>query len=88
MGQAAVQLAAETSPMDSSTLRSRSLRLLGYTNNELTAEQRGAALTLVAGQAARGALAVDHEVVPLGDVAAAWARQAAGKASGRIVLTP
>ena len=80
--------AAETSPIDSSTLRSRSLRLLGYTNNELTAEQRGAALTLVAGQAARGALTVDHEVVPLAEVAAAWTRQATGAASGRIVLTP
>jgi hypothetical protein len=62
--------------------------LLGYTNNELTAEQRGAALTPVAGQAARGALAVDHEVVPLAEVAAAWTRQATGAASGRIVLTP
>ena len=31
---------AETAPIDSSTLRSRSLRVLGYTNNELTPEQR------------------------------------------------
>ena len=28
--------AGETAPIDSSTLRSRSLRVLGYTNNELT----------------------------------------------------
>jgi NADPH:quinone reductase-like Zn-dependent oxidoreductase len=80
--------AAETCPIESSTLHSHSLRLLGYTNNELTPEQRGAALTAIAEQATRGALAVDHEVVPLDDIAAAWTRQAAGVASGRIVLTP
>ena len=36
--------AAETAPLDSATLRSRSLRVLGYTNNELTPAQRAAAL--------------------------------------------
>ncbi|WP_214368759.1 zinc-binding alcohol dehydrogenase family protein [Pseudonocardia sp. H11422] len=80
--------AAETCPIDSSTLRSRSLRLLGYTNNELTREQRGAALTTVAEHAARGTLTVAHEIVPLDDVAAAWQRQVCGAAAGRIVLTP
>jgi len=79
--------ASETCPLDSSTLRSRSLRLLGYTNNELTVAQRSAAVVAVAEQAARGALTVDHEVVALDDAAAAWERQASGVASGRIVLT-
>jgi NADPH2:quinone reductase len=79
--------AAETCPLDSSTLRSRSLRVLGYTNNELTPEQRSAALTAVADHAVRGALVVAHEIVPLDEVAGAWERQAAGTASGRIVLT-
>jgi NADPH:quinone reductase-like Zn-dependent oxidoreductase len=80
--------AGETCPIDSSTLRSRSLRLLGYTNNALTPEQRGAALRIVAEHAARGALTVAHEIVPLDDVAAAWQRQASGAAAGRIVLVP
>ncbi len=80
--------ASETSPLDSSTLRSRSLRVLGYTNNALTREQRADALTAVAGHAARGELTVAHEVVPLEDVADAWRRQVAGTAAGRIVLTP
>jgi NADPH2:quinone reductase len=80
--------AAETCPIDSSTLRSRSLRLLGYTNNELTRAQRAAAVTAVAQFAARGALTVAHETVPLDDAADAWRRQGAGQASGRIVLTP
>jgi NADPH:quinone reductase-like Zn-dependent oxidoreductase len=80
--------AGETCPLDSSTLRGRSLRLLGYTNNALTREQRAAAVTAVAEHAARGALTVAHEVVPLGDAAAAWQRQAEGRAAGRIVLRP
>lgn len=79
--------AAETSPIDSSTLRGRSLRLLGYTNNALTREQRAAAVTAIAGHSARGELAVAHEVMPLADVAAAWRRQAEGAVAGRIVLT-
>jgi NADPH:quinone reductase-like Zn-dependent oxidoreductase len=80
--------ADERSPIDSSTLRSRSLRLLGYTNNSLTREQRAAAVTTVAEHAARGALRVAHEAVPLSDAGAAWLRQAEGKTDGRIVLTP
>jgi NADPH:quinone reductase-like Zn-dependent oxidoreductase len=80
--------AAETCPIDSSTLRSRSLRLLGYTNNELSRPQRRAAVSAVARYAAGGALAVAHEAVPLDDAADAWRRQGAGQASGRIVLRP
>jgi NADPH:quinone reductase len=80
--------AGETCPLDSSTLRGKSLRLLGYTNNALTREQRAAAVTAVAEHAARGALAVAHEVVSLVDAAAAWQRQADGGAAGRIVLRP
>ncbi len=80
--------AAETSPVDSSTLRSRSLRLLGYTNNELTPEQRRSALTRIVEEAAAGRLHVAHERVPLADAPEAWSRQAAGVAAGRIVLTP
>lgn len=80
--------AGDTCPLDSATLRSRSLQLLGYTNNELTPEQRAEAVVTVAGHAAAGELAVDHEVVPLADAASGWARQAAGDASGRVVLVP
>ncbi|GAA0588413.1 zinc-binding dehydrogenase [Actinomadura livida] len=80
--------AGETCPIESATLRGRSLRLLGYTNNELTAEQRAAAIGFVAARAAAGELSVAHETVPLADAAAAWRRQAAGAAEGRIVLIP
>ncbi|MEU7693440.1 zinc-binding dehydrogenase [Microbispora hainanensis] len=80
--------AGETCPIDSSTLRSRSLRLLGYTNNELTPEQRAASIVFVAEQAALGRLSVAYETIPLDDAGAAWERQASGTASGRIVLIP
>ena len=80
--------AGEAATFDSATLRSRSLRVLGYTNNELTAAQRSDAVTRVAAAVADGTLAVAHETVPLDDVTAAWSRQAAGDASGRIVLIP
>ncbi|MGW6443364.1 quinone oxidoreductase family protein [Lentzea sp. NPDC055074] len=75
--------AGETSPITSSTLRSRSLRLTGYTNNELTPQQRADAISVIARHAAAGALTVDHEVVPLADVAEAWHRTT----HGRVVLS-
>jgi NADPH:quinone reductase-like Zn-dependent oxidoreductase len=74
--------AAETSPIDSSTLRSGSLRILGYTNNELTPEQRRAALGHVVREAVAGRLTVAHERVPLADAPRAWSRR------GRVVLVP
>lgn len=72
----------------SAVLRARSVSVLGYTNNALTPAQRREALTTVAGHAAAGRLAVDHEAVPLADVAAAWRRQATGDPGVRLVLTP
>jgi len=81
--------ADEHCPLDSATIRSRSLRLLGYTNNELTREQKAGAVTAVAQHAANGELAVAHEVVPLEDAADAWQRQAEGRTTGRrLVLVP
>ncbi|TDQ00157.1 quinone oxidoreductase family protein [Labedaea rhizosphaerae] len=80
--------AAETCPLDSATLRGKPLRLLGYTNNELTTRQRADAIGVLAGHAAAGELSVTHEVVPLAEVGAAWQRQRDGAASGRIVLRP
>jgi NADPH:quinone reductase-like Zn-dependent oxidoreductase len=78
--------AGATAVFDSATLRSRSLRVLGYTNNELTADQRREALTALLGHAARGELSVDHEVVPLDRVAQAWDAQQSGRAGVRLVV--
>jgi NADPH:quinone reductase-like Zn-dependent oxidoreductase len=76
--------AAETAPLDSATLRSRSLRVLGYTNNELTPPQRAAALSHVVAEASAGRLTVAHEPVPLVDVAGVWSRTS----GDRVVLVP
>jgi NADPH2:quinone reductase len=80
--------AAEHAPLDSSTIRGRSLQVLGYTNNALTREQRATALSAVARHAAAGELTVAHEVVPLEDATEAWQRQAEGRTTGRLVLVP
>ncbi|WP_396454368.1 zinc-binding alcohol dehydrogenase family protein [Actinomadura sp.] len=80
--------ADETCPIESSTIRGKSLRLLGYTNNELSAAQRASSVAFIAAEAAAGRLAVAHETAPLEDAAAAWRRQRDGRAEGRIVLTP
>ena len=78
----------DVAEFSSAVLRSRSAEVLGYTNNALTAEQRRAAVTAVAEHAAAGRMAVAHELVPLGEVADAWRRQASGDAGVRLVLTP
>ncbi|MEV4706059.1 zinc-binding alcohol dehydrogenase family protein [Actinoplanes sp. NPDC049316] len=75
--------AGETAPVDSATLRSGSLQILGYTNNSLTTAQRSASLGLIAGHAAAGRLTVAHETVRLDDVGAAWSRR-----DIRMVVTP
>ncbi|MFD3456168.1 zinc-binding alcohol dehydrogenase family protein [Streptomyces sp. NPDC058691] len=80
--------AAETCPLDSGTLRSRSLRVLGYTNNELSPARRAASLAEIARRSAEGGLSVAHERVPLDALPDAWRRQAAGTANGRVVLLP
>jgi NADPH2:quinone reductase len=80
--------AGERAPITSSVLRGRSLRVLGYTNNELTPEQRRDALLRVVDEANAGRLHVAHEVVPLRAATDAWTRQSSGQTAGRIVLTP
>src|SRR6201996_6973676 len=79
--------AAETAPIDSATVRSRSLCPLGYTNNELTPTQRADAFNAVLSLAAAGRLTVGYESVPLDGIAKAWTRQARGEAPVRIVIT-
>ncbi|PRY45032.1 zinc-binding dehydrogenase [Umezawaea tangerina] len=80
--------AGRTCPLDAAVLYGRSLRLLGYTNKELTGAQQGEAVGVVAGAVARGELVVAHEVVELGEVTGAWERQEAGVVRGRVVLVP
>jgi NADPH:quinone reductase-like Zn-dependent oxidoreductase len=81
-------LSGDNAEFSSAVLRSRTASVLGYTNALLTADQRRGALDAVLGHAAAGRLTVAHDMLPLADVATAWARQASGDAGGRLVLIP
>jgi NADPH:quinone reductase-like Zn-dependent oxidoreductase len=78
--------AGASATFDSAALRSRSAAILGYTNNDLTREQRRDALHEVLTRAAAGRLHVQHEVVQLDAVADAWSRQSDGSARVRMVV--
>jgi NADPH:quinone reductase-like Zn-dependent oxidoreductase len=78
----------DTAAFSSASLRSRSIEILGYTNNSLTAEQRRTAITEICRHASAGDLTVAHRVHPLSQVEEIWRRQASGEADGRLVLTP
>jgi hypothetical protein len=69
----------------SAHLRSHTASILGYTNNDISVEQRREALLAVLRETQTG-LTVEHDVLPLEDVADAWSSQAAGTAARRIVL--
>jgi NADPH:quinone reductase-like Zn-dependent oxidoreductase len=78
----------DVAEFSSAVLRSRSADVLGYTNNALSPAERADALLALTGHAAEGRISVAHEVLPLAAVSDAWARQAAGRAAARLVLTP
>ncbi len=78
----------DTAVFSSAVLRSRSIEVLGYTNNSLTVEQRRGAVAAVCGHACDGRLAVSHEVHRLDEVEEVWLRLASGDAGGRFVLRP
>jgi NADPH:quinone reductase-like Zn-dependent oxidoreductase len=80
--------AGDAATFSSAALRSRSISVLGYTNNSLSATQRAQALTSVAALAADGKLSVAHTVQPLDRVADAWLATAAGRAAPRWILLP
>jgi NADPH:quinone reductase-like Zn-dependent oxidoreductase len=72
--------------LSSAVLRSRSISVLGYTNNSLQPVQRADALNSVLGEAAAGRLAVVRTVLPLSDCAVGW--QQAAASGPRVVLEP
>lgn len=78
--------AGPTATFSSAHLRSGSREVRGYTNNDLTAEQRRDALAAIEEHAAAGRLRVPFEEFALDDVAEAWSRQARGDVAGRAVV--
>ena len=80
--------ASEEATFSSALLRSRSIEILGYTNNAITVAQRLDAVTEICRHAALGHLGVAHEVRPLADIAEVWNLQASSSTAARFVLTP
>ena len=78
--------AQDVAEFSSAILRGRTIGILGYTNNAISAEQRTEALTHVLALAERGAASVDHRAMTLTDCDRAW--EAACRSGPRIVITP
>ena len=78
--------AGDTATFSSSSLRSKSASVLGYTNNSLRPEQRAEAVTAVLGHAQAGLISVQHTVLPLADCADGWQLTVDG--GTRVVLAP
>lgn len=79
---------SEGASFDSAILRSRSHQIVGYTNNDLSADQRRSALLAVLDLAARNLWHVEHEVVALEHIHEAWGGVADGSQRRRVVVTP
>lgn len=78
--------ADDAAEFSSAVLRSRSIEVLGYTNNALEPGQRAAAVRAVVAHAGSGALGVAHQTLPLREVAEGWRRTMEG-AGDRVVVT-
>ncbi|WP_239143455.1 quinone oxidoreductase family protein [Actinoplanes philippinensis] len=71
--------AGATAPIDSATLRSGSLQILGYTNNALSPRRRADMITEIAAHATAGRLTVTHEAIPVTATEDAWERDDPGR---------
>jgi len=66
--------AAPAATFSSAALRSTMTSVIGYTNNALSPEQKAAALAEILGHAAAGRITADRRILPLHQIADAWAR--------------
>lgn len=80
--------AGDAATFSSAGLRSRSISVLGYTNNSLSPAQRATAVEAVADLGASGRLHVAHTAGPLSGIGDAWTATARGRATPRRVLLP
>jgi NADPH:quinone reductase-like Zn-dependent oxidoreductase len=82
--------ASDQATYSSAVLRSRTASVLGYTNNALTSDQRGEAITAVLGHAAAGRIRMQYDVRPLAEVEQVWTSKVAGESESevRCVLVP
>jgi NADPH:quinone reductase-like Zn-dependent oxidoreductase len=80
--------AGDEAVFSSAVLRSRSVSVLGYTNNSLSAAQRADAIEAVLAHAAAGRIGVQYAERPLTDVEDAWRHETTGGSGLRCVLLP
>jgi NADPH:quinone reductase-like Zn-dependent oxidoreductase len=78
---------SEVATFDSATIRSRRLKIVGYTNTGLTPAEIAAALGAIFDHCAGGRMHIEFDQVPLANVADAWQRQRMG-VDRRQVLIP
>src|SRR2546423_1074347 len=69
------QSAGAEATLTSSSIRGRSLAILGYTTYAVPQEQKAAAYRRLVQEAAAGRIAVESEAVPLEKIQDAWSRQ-------------
>lgn len=81
------QSAGPETTLKSSTVRGRTLSILGYTSFAVSRELKAAAYRRLAREAAAGRIKVDYETMPLERVAEAWRRQAQSP-HHKLILTP
>ena len=77
--------AGMTMSVPSALLRSRHMKILGYTNMALPEAEQRSAIESLLHHASEGRLRLDHDVVALEEVRGAWARQA-GSPHAKVLL--
>ena len=82
------QSAGATATLTSAAVRFKQLSILGYTNFAVPADEFATQYHRLVQLAIEGDITVEVERVPLGDVAAAWQRQADGSADRKLVVVP
>jgi NADPH2:quinone reductase len=81
------QSAGQEATFDAGVVRGKALRILGHANAATPHEVKEAAFTAMCEHAAAGRLSVDHEEIPLEQVAEAWERQASSP-HVKLILVP
>lgn len=79
--------AGARAPLAGVPLRSRRVNIVGYSGARSTPCDRNAATRAIFAKAAAGLVTVHYEVVPLDEIASAWARQAQSP-GGKLVIRP
>ena len=81
------QSAGQQATLDAGVVRGKALKILGHANAATPPEMKQAAFRAMCDHAAAGELTVEHEEVPLDQIADAWERQASSP-HVKLILVP